>query len=135
MSKYTRTKPRSDKPESVPTTRFVYNQHSKGYTQHRSTDRFIKGPLPLDWIIQANSLPGKAGAVGFALWFLAGVKNIDCFKVTGEAVEIAACTRQAFARGLKALESAGLILVAQKPGAYPQVTILQVTNSQTSGDS
>ena len=78
---------------------------------------------------RANALPGKAGAVGIALWFLAGVKNSMTFKVTAEAVPVAACSRQAFSRGLDALEDANLVTVRRRLGTRPEVTIQIVARS------
>jgi hypothetical protein len=85
--------------------------------------RFICGPIPFDWIQKANTLPGKAGAVGLALWFIKGVKRASTFAVTAEAEALAGCSRQAFARGLDALAFSGLIHIVRCPGARPRVTI------------
>ena len=65
-------------------TRLVYN-HQNGIHEARvPVDKFIKGPLPLKWIIRANSLPGKVGSVGVALWFLVGVQGSRTIKLTAE---------------------------------------------------
>lgn len=85
--------------------------------------RFILGPISFDWMQKANALPGKAGAVGLALWFIKGVKRSSTFAATAEAEALAGCSRQAFARGLDALESRGLISIVRRPGARPRVTI------------
>ena len=107
----------------IPTQRFVWDQVNARYRECKRTDPFIKGPIPLKWVMRANALPGKAGAVGLALWFLAGVKGTRSFKVTAEAVRVAACSRQAFSHGLNALEGADLIAVRRQPGARPEVML------------
>lgn len=86
--------------------------------------QFIKGPIPLAWIAQANALPGKAGAVGAALWFLAGVKKTRAFRTTRQVEEIAACGRKAVYAALEALQAAGLIKFTPAKGARPAVEIL-----------
>jgi hypothetical protein len=86
--------------------------------------QFIKGPVPLAWITQANALPGKAGAVGIALWFLVGVKKSRTFRTTRQIEEIAACGRKAVYSALTALEGAGLIKFAPAQGARPSIEVL-----------
>lgn len=115
-----------DSDPAIPTQRLVWDPTTGKHREWKKTNPFIKGPIPLDWVMQANALPGKAGAVGLALWFLAGVKRRMTFKVTAEAERVAACTRQAFSNGLYALEDAGLIAVKRHAGARPEVDIRAV---------
>ncbi len=109
---------------AIPVTRRRFDARSGKHVATDKAARFIKGPIPFDWQCAANSLPGKAGAVGLALWFLKGVKQADTFAVTREAEALAGCTRQAFARGLQALAQAGLIAIEARPGARPVVTVI-----------
>lgn len=85
---------------------------------------FIKGPIPLDWITTANSLPGKAGAVGLGLWFLKGVTCSNVVKVTSQVEQIAGCSRKAVYAALEALEAAGLVQVQKSPGRRPIVEVI-----------
>lgn len=110
--------------EIVPVKRLAYNPNTGKHELRAPTEKFIKGPIPLEWIARANALPGKAGAVGLALWFLVGVKGSRTVKLTGEVERIAACGRQALYSALVALEGAGLVTVERKPGARAVVTIL-----------
>ena len=101
----------------------VFNRRT-GVHEARSTQpKFIKGPIPLAWISKANSLPGKAGAVGLALWFLVGVNRSTIIKTTRQIETIAACGRKAVYSALEALESAGLIRKNNAPGRRPTVEI------------
>ncbi len=109
--------------DDIPTRRLAYVPSAGKHQEVVSAAPFIKGPIPRDWITTANALPGKAGAVGIALWFLSGVKGSATFKVTAEARQVAACSRQAFSRGLDALEDAGLVAVQRRSGNNPEVTI------------
>jgi hypothetical protein len=44
-----------------------------GVTRGRSIQgRFLRGPVPLEWLQQAAQLPGRAFHAGVALWFLEG---------------------------------------------------------------
>ena len=110
---------------SIPVTRFVYDAQACTFIETKPSVKFIKGPIPFDWLQSANSLPGKAGHVGVALWFLSGVKQSKIVKVTSEAETLAGCVRQTFAKGLSELEKAGLISVRRNPGQKPTVEILQ----------
>lgn len=109
----------------VPVNRLAYNPNTGKHELRVPTEKFIKGPIPLEWISRANALPGKAGAVGLALWFLVGVKGSRTVGLTGEVEHIAACGRQALYSSLAVLEGAGLITVERKPGARAVVTILR----------
>lgn len=108
----------------VPVKRLAYNPNTGKHELRVPTEKFIKGPIPLEWIARANALPGKAGAVGLALWFLVGVQKNRTIKLTGEVELIAACNRKTVYQALAAIEGAGLIAVHRKPGARAVVTIL-----------
>jgi hypothetical protein len=112
--------------DSIPVSRLIFNKILGCHEtpSDRTQEKFIKGPIPLWWISRANELPGKAGGVGIALWFLAGVNKSLTFRLTGEVEQIAACNRKAVYNGLVALEGAKLITVYRKNGARPYVTIL-----------
>lgn len=117
--------------DSIPVSRLVFN-HKLGRhepTSNYHQEKFIKGPIPLWWIRKANELPGKAGAVGIALWFLAGINKTLTFKLTGEVEHIAACNRKSVYSGLFELEGAQLITVIRKKGARPLVTICQKSHT------
>lgn len=44
--------------------------------------RFVKGPIPLNWVQAAANLPGKSVHVAIVLWFLAGIKKSQTVKLT-----------------------------------------------------
>lgn len=110
--------------ESTPTRQLRFNKKTGAFAAAPRGEKFIKGPIPLWWISRANSLGGKAGAVGVGLWFLRGVQGTTAVKVTCEVKSIAGCERHAFYHALKALEGAGLVVVHRQSGAYPVVEIL-----------
>jgi len=111
--------------QCIPIRRLAFNAQTGTHNSvAQAKIRFIKGPLPLDWISTANALPGKAGAVGLALWFLVGLTASRTVKLTGEILRIASCERKALYAALATLEAARLISVERRRGARPIVTII-----------
>lgn len=111
-------------PDIGPVKRLRYNTDTGKHEEVVPVEKFIKGPIPLDWISRANALPGKAGAVGLALWFLAGVQGSRTVKLTGEVERIAGCGRKAVYNALRLMSAAGLILVDVRCGRRPVLTLL-----------
>lgn len=104
--------------------RLTYNVVTGKHQAPCSSEKFIKGPIPLAWISQANALPGKTGPVALALWFLVGIQRSHIVRLTGEVERIAGCGRKAVYAALRNLGDAGLISVAVKRGGRPHVEIL-----------
>lgn len=105
--------------------RYTYDRDTQNHRlRGGQPQRFIKGPIPLDWVAAANGLPGKAGAVGLALWFLVGVRSSKTVKLTKQVEQIACCGRKALYAALSSLEAAGLITVDRLPGRRATVTVL-----------
>ena len=94
---------------------------------HHKQARFIKGPIPLDWIEVAAKLPGKALHVALAIRYLAGMNKLNPFRLTHRTLMIFWVSRHAAYRALKALEEAGLINVERRPGKNPVITVKELT--------
>jgi len=92
--------------------------------RHRQGEKFLKGPIPWEWLTEAAKQPGKAFQVGIALWFLAGIKGSRTVALSGSVLEDFGVNRYAAYRGLKVLEDAGLVSAKRHPGRNPLVTIL-----------
>ena len=43
--------------------------------RHKHGELFLKGPIPWRWLVLAAQLPGRALAVGVALWHLVGMQK------------------------------------------------------------
>ena len=112
-------------------TRMVFIPERGIFLEKRPESKFIRGPIPFDWMKRANKLGGKVGAVGLALWFLSGLRKSKDFKITGEVEELAAVDRKTLYRALEALESSGLISLRRLEGARPIVTLLQGESNST----
>ena len=93
--------------------------------RHRPGEHFIKGPIPLKWLIQASKLPGKALHVSVVIWYRAGLENNRTIKLSNINLKAFGLTRYAKKRALIYLETAGLIAVIRHTGRAPVVTILE----------
>jgi hypothetical protein len=85
---------------------------------------FLKGPIPWTWLLSAMRLAGKALHVAVLVWFVAGMKRSAVVKLNVAALREAGVSRWSAARGLRALEGAGLVKVARGPGRRPVVTLV-----------
>lgn len=87
-----------------------------------SAPRFLRGPVPYPWIAVAASLPGRALAVGIVIWIWSGIlrRRYD-LPISLSRIPI---SRSAAARGLTALERAGLVTVTRHRGIRPKVTLV-----------
>jgi hypothetical protein len=86
-------------------------------------ERFLKGPIPMTWIEAAIVLPGKALAVGMFLWFKAGCVRADTVNITYARLAGHGLSESTARRGLRALESAGLVTIERRAGRALRVTI------------
>ncbi|MBK9345524.1 MAG: hypothetical protein IPN06_03350 [Burkholderiales bacterium] len=85
---------------------------------------FLRGPIPLNWLGSAASLPGKTLNVGIALWWLHGMAKGKPFKLTQKALQTLNVERDAASAALVRLEQGGLIRVVRKPGQRPMVSVV-----------
>jgi hypothetical protein len=90
---------------------------------HKKGERFLKGPIPWNWIVEAANISGGALKVSLALWYLAGITKTGTIKLSNGVLEELGITRRTKYRVLKALESSGLISVSQRSGNSPEITI------------
>ena len=100
--------------------------------QKRRRSEFVRGPIPLVWIARAAVLPGRALAVGLAIWFIVGAgrrSNAVCPSLLSRF----GVSRKVAYRGLRALEHAGLVKVERHRGRCPRVTVCQTPARRHSG--
>ena len=90
----------------------------------RQTAPFLRGPVPLRWLQTAATLPGKASAVGVALWYLAGLGRTSTVSVPNKLLTQFGVDRFAKRRALDALAGAGLIDATHHRGRSPVVRLL-----------
>jgi len=89
---------------------------------------FLKGPIPMPWLIVAANLPGKALHVGIALWFWSGIQKSETFILPGNAIKSLGISRQTCYTQLKAMEKAGLLAIEARKGKKPQITLFPHLN-------
>ena len=97
----------------------------RGKGKPKTEGRFIKGPVPLPWLIEANKAGGSSLAVGNILWHLSGLKRGKrTVALTTVMCKEWGVGRESKRRALEALEEAGLIRVEHRGNKNPLVTIL-----------
>jgi hypothetical protein len=98
--------------------------------RRRPREEFILGPLPVGWVGRAACLPGLALATAMAIWFRRGIEKADTFSLYPSALQRFGVSRWGAYRALRALENAGLVVVARKRGRAPLVTIIRQPHPQ-----
>ncbi len=92
-------------------------------TSRTGTKRFLKGPIPLNWLAKAAQQSGKALHAGIALWWLKGLKRSWKVALSQSILNLFGVSRYSGYRGLTKLEKAGLLSVVRHPGRNPIVTL------------
>jgi DNA-binding MarR family transcriptional regulator len=87
-------------------------------------NKFLKGPIPLEWLKRASHLSGKALQISVCLWFLKGVHKKNTVALSYKLLEEFGVSRSTAYRGLKLLEAEGLIKVSRCIGRSPVFTII-----------
>lgn len=95
-----------------------------------SRGRFLKGPIPWDWLTKAASLPGKTLHVALELWRESGCKKSPNINVSPSGLRKLGVSRETGYHCLNRLEAAGLIEVERRRGRSARVTILHQPNTQ-----
>lgn len=98
--------------------------------RHRNGEKFLKGPIPLDWLSIAMKLPGKALHVADILWFYSGIKRSAEIPLSLSKLKEFGITRTSAARALRSLEEVGLVTVDRKQGRKAVVRLLPRTKNQ-----
>jgi hypothetical protein len=88
--------------------------------------KFLRGPIPLEWLQKASSLPGKTLSIGIVIWFFCGLTNAKTVKLSRAIVDSFGIPRTTAYRLLNNLAQAGLISQEKRPGRSPIITILDV---------
>jgi hypothetical protein len=94
--------------------------------RHRPGEKFLKGPVPLNWLATAGRLSGKALHVGVELWFQAGLTQSRRIKLSMAHLAKYGVTRHSAYRALKQLEVAHLISVERQQGRLSIVVLIDI---------
>jgi hypothetical protein len=109
----------------------LLNHIPKTLPRHRQGTAFLKGPIPWLWLSKAMTLPGKALHVAVLLWREAGCSRNRTIRFRLTAHSTVGLTPQTARRGIRALESAGLISVQHHPGQALEVTLMKMDSEQS----
>ena len=86
--------------------------------------RFLRGPVSIDWLVQASALGKAAISVGLECWYRAGLAGSPAFRLNLSRLTVAPkLSRSSARRGLRCLEMAGLVSVARPAGQRLLVAI------------
>ena len=89
----------------------------------RRADRFLKGPIPLNWIREHVQCP--ADRLLLVLRAHSDMQRSSEIKVTADVLRDAGITdRKAAYRAIKRLEVSGSLSVSRKPGRRPVIRLL-----------
>jgi hypothetical protein len=103
------------------------DQPNKRVPRHKVGQKFLKGPVPLDWLGVAAKQPGKAIHVAIGIWVWAGIKNSRQVAFSMSWLQRTfGVNRCSGYRGLTALEKVGLVSVSRHRGRKPLVTLLDL---------
>jgi hypothetical protein len=98
--------------------------------RHKPGEKFLRGPIPWDWLTLAAKQPGRALHVALELWHWVGIKGTREVSLSRAQMALLGVDRYASARGLRALEAAGLVSVVRHRGRHPIVTVLDRPSNQ-----
>jgi len=103
----------------------AYDPRTKTFGTKPQIVRFLRGPVPWDWIEAAAKLPGRALAVGLCLWRAKGMSKATAphIRLGSNDLKSMAIDRRAKSRALAALEAVGLVSIKRRPGRLPEVII------------
>ena len=111
----------------IPTKRYQLSPGGDRLVEKsRSTELFLKGPIPLVWLSRAALLPGKTLNVALAICWLSGMSKNRAVKVTRQALQHFHVSRDAYLDALKRMEEVGLITVQRSSGRTAIVEILNI---------
>lgn len=86
--------------------------------------KFVRGPIPLDWLSRATALTPSAALVAVALAYQRGLAGTKDFRISPARFRELGIQRTAQDRGLKALVEAGLVKIEEnKPGRAKTVVL------------
>ena len=108
----------------LPSDRPIFSRERPRRPVSKKGEPFLKGPVPMAWLREASSLPGKALHVAVEIWFQVGLKRSGEVALSLSQFKKSGISRSTASRGLAQLEEAGLVVVKRAPGRKPIVMVL-----------
>jgi len=115
---------------SKSTQKLTFRQAKQKPPQHRSGEKFLKGPIPFNWLCRAAQLSGKSFQVGVVIWFLAGLNKSATVRLGQSVLNEFGVDRHSKSRALAKLMNARLISIQCAAGCAPVITILPVVEDE-----
>jgi hypothetical protein len=94
--------------------------------KRRSPQKYLRGPVHLEWLRRAGLLSRGTLLTGLALWHLRGLRKSATVRLPPSLLEQLGVSRWTASRALVALERAGLVSTERRRGRAPLVTLLDV---------
>jgi DNA-binding transcriptional ArsR family regulator len=95
-------------------------------SQKRWCERFLKGPILMREIAVAACLPGQALALFLAIHHRTALTSKPIVTLPAKLLMELGVSRDAKARGLKALEQAGLVYVSRSKGKAARIELRKI---------
>ena len=112
------TTPKKPQSNSTKNTRNAQNQYLQ------SGNKFIKGPIDLEWLSKAMELGFPATRLALLLLFKRGIQGNDTVTYFKSEKEMFHLDNASISRSLSQLETAGLVTVSQKQnGKKNEITL------------
>ena len=114
-------------PDALSLKRAPHKPQQARAPHHKSGERFLRGPIPMNWLNKASRTSGRGSAfqIAIAIWHISGLKKqARRFRLVSSVLKNMGINRHACYRGLRVLENARLIHVERHAGRLPIVTIL-----------
>lgn len=100
--------------------------------KHADGERFVLGPIPLDWLGLASTCGARSDAVAILLWYSAGWQKANPVSLTQATLSTLRVHPKTARRVLRKMADLGLVAVEFHRGRSPLVTLLS-PNSKPSG--
>ena len=112
----------SEKPESLP------------LPKHGPGERFLRGPIPMEWLKRAVGCGRRAEAVAVLLWYAAGYQRRNPVKLTPQVLSELSVPPRAAKDILQKMADRGLVHVEFHRGRSPVVTLVSPASSVTDSE-
>jgi hypothetical protein len=93
-------------------------------TERKKPERYLRGPIPMRWIISAGELAGSSLLIGMVLWHFRSLRKNTELKIGIEDLsKFCNIHPDTVRRAINGLEDAGLISVERKIGCKNLITL------------
>ena len=116
------------KPAWIEDDPFITGEHEVdiGLRYEPVVGRFVKGPIPLDCVVRAAQLPGKALCLLLLIYYRTGASGTEWVTIPRRLLNEAGINREAKRRALRQLKAAGMIHIKQTHGYQSQMRLSPV---------